>query len=272
MTENLEQSKKVILARFGEMPRTVITLGSGLGNLLEKLELEAELDFSQIPHFKSATVTGHSGKLVVGKLGKERVACLKGRLHYYEGYSMDEVVFPFRTLAWCGAENFFLSNAAGGIHPDMRPGELMLITDHLNLMGNNPLIGTNDEKLGTRFPDMSQVYSPFFRDKIVEIANRQGLKLRQGIYAGVHGPSYETPAEVNMLRRLGADAIGMSTVPEAIALNHMGRKIAAVSCITNLAAGVGQGTLNHEEVLTAAKLIQEAFSLLVKEFVHVVSK
>jgi purine-nucleoside phosphorylase len=270
--EKLEQAKKVILGKFGEMPKTLITLGSGLGSLLEKMKIEAEIDFSQIPHFKSATVAGHFGKLVVGKLGTQRVACLKGRLHYYEGYSMDEVVFPFRALAWCGAQTFFLSNAAGGIHPDMRPGELMLITDHINLMGNNPLIGANHEKLGTRFPDMTQVYSIELRTKLLEIADRQGVKLRQGIYAGVHGPSYETPAEVNMLRRLGADAIGMSTVPEAIALNHMGKKIIAVSCITNLAAGVGEGTLNHEEVLSAAKHIQESFSLLVEEFCNVVSE
>jgi purine-nucleoside phosphorylase len=272
MMEKLEQAKKVILAKFGEMPKTVITLGSGLGSLLEKIEIESEMGFSEIPHFKSATVAGHSGKLVVGKLGTKRVACLKGRLHCYEGYSMEEVVFPFRTLAWCGAETFLLTNAAGGIHPDMKPGELMLITDHINLMGDNPLIGTNHEKLGTRFPDMSQVYQSSLRNVILEIAHQQGLKLRQGIYAGVYGPSYETPAEVNMLRRLGADAIGMSTVPEAIALNHMGRKIVAVSCITNLAAGVGEGSLNHEEVLAAAKLIQESFSLLVKEFCNVISK
>lgn len=271
MREKLEQAKTFILSKCGEMPQVLITLGSGLGSLLEKMKIDTQISFSEIPGFKPATVSGHSGKLVFGVLGKNRVACLQGRLHYYEGYQMTEVVFPFRAVAWCGAEIFFLTNAAGGIHPDMKPGELMLINDHLNLMGNNPLIGTNDEKVGTRFPDMSQIYQPQLRKILEETALKQGLKLRQGIYAGVHGPSYETPAEVNMLRRLGADAIGMSTVPEAIALNHMGKKVVAVSCITNLAAGVSHEQLKHEEVLTAAKLIQEPFSLLVKEFCDVVS-
>lgn len=272
MKEQIEPAKKVILERCKEMPRIVITLGSGLGNLLEKMEIESEISFNEIPGFKNTTVSGHSGKLVFGKLGKNRVACLQGRLHFYEGYTMSEVVFPFRTLALCGVENFFLTNAAGGVHPDMKPGDLMLITDHINLMGSNPLIGKNDDRLGTRFPDMSQVYHPALRKTVEEVARQQGLKLWQGIYAGVHGPSYETPAEVNMLRRLGADAIGMSTVPEAIALNHMGKKVVGISCITNLAAGVGEGKLKHEEVLSAAKLIQESFSHLVREFCNVLSK
>jgi len=266
MREQLELAKKTILSKCGTMPKILITLGSGLGNLLEKMQIETEVSFTEIPGFKPATVSGHSGKIVFGRLGKNRVACLQGRLHFYEGYQMAEVVFPFRTLALCGAETFFLTNAAGGIHPDMKPGELMLITDHINLMGTNPLIGPNDEKLGARFPDMSRVYDPTLRKKIEETALKMGIKLRQGIYAAVHGPSYETPAEVNMLRRMGADAIGMSTVPEAIALNHMGKKVVAVSCITNLAAGVKDGKLEHEEVLLAAKIAQESFSHLVKEF------
>lgn len=272
MREQLEQAKKLILSKCGEMPKVLITLGSGLGSLLEKMKVDCEIPFSEIPNFKPATVSGHFGKLVFGKLGTSRVACLQGRLHYYEGYKMTEVVFPFRSLAWCGAEIFFLTNAAGGIHPDMKPGELMLITDHINLMGSNPLIGPNDEKTGTRFPDMSEVYDLVLRNKIEEIAKKMSLNIRKGIYAGVHGPSYETPAEVNMLRRMGADAIGMSTVPEAIALNHMRKKVVGVSCITNLAAGVNVGKLDHEEVLMAAKLVQEPFSLLVKEFCDVVSK
>ena len=250
--------------------KILITLGSGLGSLLSELELEKEISFLDIPHFKKATVSGHHGKLVIGKLGNKRVACLQGRLHLYEGYSIQEVVFPFRVIASCGTESFLLTNASGGVHSDMKPGELMVVKDHINLMGTNPLIGKNEDVLGPRFPDMTQVYDRAYGDLFLKLATKRGVKLRQGVYAAVHGPSYETPAEVQMLKTLGADAIGMSTVPEAIALRHMGKKVTAISCITNLAAGVGEGLLDHEEVLSAAKPVQQIFAQLVKEFVNAI--
>lgn len=272
MRDQIEKAKNYLLQMCPDFPKNLVTLGSGLGNLLSDVKVEKEIPFAEIPGFKAATVQGHSGKLVIGSLSKTRVACLQGRLHYYEGYSMQEVVFPFRALGLCGVEVFFLTNAAGGVHPGMQPGELLLIKDHLNLMGSNPLIGRNPDSLGPRFPDMTQVYDPSLRGIVLKIAKKLKISLREGVYAGVHGPSYETPAEVEMLKRLGADVIGMSTVPEAIALKHMGKKIVAVSCVTNLAAGVGEGVLHHEEVLQAAKLAQVSLSNLVKEFFDAVSQ
>lgn len=271
MMKQIEEAKREILKRCPSFPRGLIVLGSGLGSLLNEMEIENEISFDEIPHFKKATVAGHSGKLVVGKLGNARVACLQGRLHYYEGYSMQEVVFPFRVLAQTGAEVFFLTNAAGGVHPEMNPGDLMLVTDHLNCMGSNPLIGKNEDGLGPRFPDMSEVYNSELGKILLNIAKQQNLSLRKGVYAAVHGPSYETPAEVQMMKKLGADVIGMSTVPEAIALNHMGKKVVAVSCITNLAAGVSKSALDHEEVLVVAKKVQKSFGYLVKEFFNAIN-
>lgn len=270
MMLELQSAKNYLLAQCPQFPKILITLGSGLGSLLSELELEKEISFLDIPHFKKATVSGHHGKLVVGKLGNKRVACLQGRLHLYEGYSIQEVVFPFRVIASCGTHSFLLTNASGGVHSDMKPGELMVIKDHINLMGTNPLIGKNEDVLGPRFPDMTQVYDRVYRELFLKLATNRGLKLRQGVYAAVHGPSYETPAEVQMLKTLGADAIGMSTAPEAIALRHMGKKVTAISCITNLAAGVGEGLLDHEEVLSAAKPVQQTFAQLVKEFVNAI--
>lgn len=270
MMQSLEEAKKFILSRCGSVPEVAITLGSGLGSILEELQIEFELPFQEIPHFKTATVSGHSGKVLIGKLGEKRVVCLQGRLHFYEGYSLSEVVFPFRALGLAGVKVFVLTNAAGGVQPDMKPGDLLLLRDHLNLMGSNPLIGKNDDRLGERFPDMSGIYDEALRKAFLSVSKKQGIGIREGVYAGVHGPSYETPAEVKMLRLLGADVIGMSTVPEAIALHHMGKKVLAVSCITNLAAGVGSGILDHKEVLAVAKHIQKSFSALVKEFIHVI--
>ncbi|NBX93629.1 MAG: purine-nucleoside phosphorylase [Proteobacteria bacterium] len=268
--QKLEEAKHHILRKCPDFPGMLIVLGSGLGSLLDDLKLEVEIPFNEIPHFKKATVPGHSGRLVIGTLGKIRVSCLQGRLHYYEGYSMAEVVFPFRVLALCGAETFLLTNAAGGVHSDMNPGDLLLIKDHINCMGDNPLIGANEETLGARFPDMTQVYDSHLRESMKKVAQENGIALREGVYAGVHGPSYETPAEVKMLKMVGADVIGMSTIPEAIALKHMGKKVVAVSCVTNLASGVIPGTLDHAEVLETAKKVQKSFAFLVKEFVHVV--
>lgn len=270
MKKELSEAKSFLLNRCGAFPDLVITLGSGLGYLLNEMKIEMEVLFSEIPHFKKATVVGHQGKLLIGNIGKRKVACLQGRLHYYEGYSMQDVVFPFRTLASCGAGTFLLTNAAGGVRSDMKAGDLMVITDHLNLMGDSPLMGENEPMLGERFPDMSEVYDKSLRASLIKTASRLSIPLHEGVYAGLHGPSYETPAEVRMLRVLGADAIGMSTVPEAIALNHMGKKIVGISCITNLAAGIYKGQLKHEEVLEVGKAVQARFSLLVKEYIHAI--
>jgi len=271
MMELIEKAKAYLIGRCPNFPKVVVTLGSGMGSLVSEMKIEFEIPFSEIPGFKTATVQGHSGKVLIGKVSKSRAAFLQGRLHFYEGYSMQEVVFPFRVLAMCGSEIFFLTNASGGIHSEMKPGQLVLIKDHINLMGSNPLMGRNLPDLGPRFPDMTQVYDKKLGQSLIQIAGRHKIQLRQGIYAGVHGPSYETPAEVEMLKRLGADVIGMSTIPEAIALNHMGKKVVALSCVTNLAAGVGYGVLNHDEVLDAAKLSQNSLSTLVKEFIDAVS-
>lgn len=268
----LNEAKSFIQKQCDSFPSIMITLGSGLGHLLKEMKIELEIPFDRIPHFRKATVAGHQGKLLVGTIGTRKVACLQGRLHYYEGYSMQDVVFPFRVLAHCGVEIFLLTNAAGGLRPDMQPGDLMGITDHLNLMGTSPLIGPNEAQLGERFPDMSEVYCKKLQELMLQVARKQGVSLHQGVYAGVHGPSYETPAEVKMLKALGADAIGMSTVPEAIALNHMKKKIVGVSCITNQAAGISKSQLTHEEVLDVAKMVQTKFSLLVKEFINAIPR
>lgn len=272
MKKQLDEARSFILKQCDPFPLIVITLGSGLGHLLTEMKIELEIPFDKIPNFKKATVAGHHGKLLVGMMGDRKVACLQGRLHYYEGYNMQEVVFPFRTLGLCGAETFLLTNAAGGIRTEFKPGDLMVITDHLNLMGDSPLIGPNEAELGERFPDMSEVYCKKLQDVLFEVGKKQGINLHRGVYAGVHGPSYETPAEVKMLKGLGADAIGMSTVPEAIALNHMRKKIVGISCVTNLAAGISKNQLSHGEVLDVAKLVQIKFSLLVKEFIHAIPR
>lgn len=266
---DLQEAKKYLLTKCSDWPRLLITLGSGLGSLLEQLEVELEISFGDVPGFQSPSVEGHSGKILIGRLGKVRVACLKGRLHFYEGYSMTEVVFPFRALGLCGVETFLLTNAAGGVHEEMQPGDLLVIRDHINMMGSNPLMGPNLTELGPRFPDMTHVYDPELSQRLCKIAQEQKIVLREGVYAAVHGPSYETPAEVNMLTKFGADVIGMSTVPEAIALRHMGKRVVAVSCITNLAAGVGGiHPLNHDEVLEAGQRAQTRFVKLIQEFCH----
>ncbi len=268
---NLNETKSVLLRKCGSFPKICIVLGSGLSNVLADLEKEVEIPYRDIPFMKPSTVIGHEGKLVIGKLGGVRVACMQGRLHFYEGYSMQDVVFPYRAFAWSGAETFIVTNAAGGLHADMVPSDLVLLTDHINMMGANPLEGANVQELGDRFPDMSTAYSPALRTLLLSCAKKVGVKMREGVYLGIHGPSYETPAEIRAYRTLGADVVGMSTVPEVIALNHMGKKILGISCVTNLAAGVGNKPLVHDEVLEIAKGGHKGFADLVKEFVKAVS-
>lgn len=268
----LDEAKSVLQQRCLNFPKFVIVLGSGLSGLLDSIVVETEIPYSQIPNMKSVSVQGHVGKLVIGSLGGVRVACMQGRLHYYEGHTMEEVVFPYRAFARAGAEVFFLTNASGGLKPTMKPADLLLIEDHINLIGTNPLIGKNIDELGTRFPDMTHVYDPKLREIVAKKAKALKIPLKKGIYLGLHGPSYETPAEIQFYKKLGVDVVGMSTVPEAIALNHMGKKVVAVSCITNLAAGVTKKPLVHDEVLESAKKVQKPFAKLVTESIKEMNK
>ncbi|NBX68837.1 MAG: purine-nucleoside phosphorylase [Proteobacteria bacterium] len=270
--EKLEEARKFVVEKIEEFPKFLIVLGSGLANILNELEVETEISYSDIPHLAQTTVEGHVSRLVVGRLGGTRVACMQGRLHFYEGLKMDEVVFPFRVFALAGAQVFFLTNAAGGLHPSMKPADLVLIKDHLNLMGTNPLVGKNIAELGPRFPDMTHLYDPELRKIVRDTSKQLKIELGEGVYVGLHGPSYETPAEIKMYTLLGGDVVGMSTVPEAIALHHMGKRIVAISCVTNLAAGVSPTPLEHAEVLETAKKVQSKFCLLVKESVKSMEK
>jgi len=265
--QRLEEASAAVKKLCPDFPKLVIVLGSGLAGLLDEMEKEKEIPFAQIPHLKQATVEGHVSRLVIGRLNGVRIACMQGRLHLYEGLSLEDVVLPYRAFALAGAETFLLTNAAGGLHPDIKPPSLVLLRDHINLMGNNPLIGKNEERLGHRFPDLTHLYNPKLNDMIMKTANHIGVPLRIGVYVGTHGPSYETPAEIRMHRIVGGDVVGMSTVPEAIAIHHMGKTVVAISCVTNHAAGVTPEALVHDEVLENAKKIYKSFSGLIKEIV-----
>jgi purine-nucleoside phosphorylase len=233
-------------------PKVAIILGSGLGPLAEEVTDAKIIPYQNIPNFKVPKIVGHSGELVIGKLSGVEVVVQKGRWHFYEGYSLNEVVLPVRVYKELGIENIIITNAAGGVNQSFNVSDLMLITDHLNLMGANPLMGPAGKLFGTQFPDMSQVYDLSLRNIALAVAKAQNLNLQTGVYGALTGPSYETPAEIRMLRTLGADAVGMSTVPEAISARHRGMKVLGISCITNMAAGVTDQTLSHEEVKLAA--------------------
>jgi purine-nucleoside phosphorylase len=238
----------------------LIILGSGLGAFAETLQNQHAIVYRDIPHFQQSSVQGHAGQLVLGEVVPGyAVACMQGRFHYYEGHTMDTVVFPVRVLKQLGLEFLIVTNAAGGVNVHFKPGTLMLIEDHLNLMGDNPLKGANYDILGPRFPDMSEAYNLEMRNLAKQVASEQNIELVSGIYAGLSGPTYETPAEVRMLRGLGADAVGMSTVPEVISANHMGLKVMGVSCITNQAAGLSSQKLSHQEVMETAERTRQRF-------------
>jgi len=246
------------------VPGVGVVLGSGLGEFAAHVEEQAAIPFGDIPHFKKVSVAGHAGRLVLGKVSGVPVAVLQGRYHYYEGHDISDVVFPVRVLAKLGIRSLLLTNAAGGIGRELQPGDLMIIRDHINLMGINPLKGTNDERLGPRFPDMSAVYDPAFQD-IIAIAQREiGRTARRGVYLALSGPSYETPAEIRMLATLGADAVGMSTVPEAICARHAHPHVAGISCVTNLAAGISKQPLSHQEVTETADRVKSDFIRLLE--------
>jgi purine-nucleoside phosphorylase len=265
--ERVEHAARTVRARFDEDVRVGVVLGSGLGAFADDLEDAVAIPYEEIPGFARPTVEGHAGKLVMGRVGGVTVAALQGRFHFYEGYSRDEVTFPMRVFGVMGLKAVVLTNAAGGINIGFDQGSLMIISDHLNLMGTNPLLGPNDERFGVRFPDMSEVYSREFQEIVVEEANALGLELRRGVYAAMSGPSYETPAEVRMLRTLGADAVGMSTVPEAIVARQMGIRVLGLSCITNMAAGVVDQPINHEEVMETGAQVRETFRNLLRRII-----
>jgi purine-nucleoside phosphorylase len=258
----LDYARAWIRGRTEHRPAVGMVLGSGLGALADRIEERTVIPFEEVPEFPVATVAGHAGRLVVGRLGGVEVAVLQGRSHLYEGSSADDVTFGVRLLAWFGVRSLLLTNAAGAVNPSWAPGDLVRITDHLNLTGANPLTGPNDDRLGARFPDMSEPYDARLGGLLDSCASRLGIPLRAGVYAGLAGPSYETPAEVRMLRTLGADLVGMSTVLETIAARHAGVAVAAVSLVANLAAGLSPAPLSHDDVLRAGAGARERLERL----------
>ncbi len=265
--DQLQETLAAIRARApGSAPQVGIILGSGLGDFADTLEGRTVIPYGELPHFPHSSVPGHAGRLVLGKLGGASIVAMQGRVHAYEGYSNVQVAFPARVLCALGIRTLVVTNAAGGIHPDFQPGDLMAITDHVNLSGWNALTGPNDDRLGPRFPDMSHAYHPGLTELLGRVAREQGVKLQRGVYAMSSGPSYETPAEIRMLRTLGADAVGMSTVPEVVAAAHMGVRVVGISCITNLAAGISRQPLSHEEVAETAGRVRDVFIRLLAAF------
>jgi len=248
-------------------PKIAIILGTGLGRLAEDIEEKEIIPYSKIPNFPISTVQSHSGNLVLGKLGNKEVVAMQGRFHYYEGYSLKEVTFPVRVMKKLGADIIIISNAAGGMNRFFKRGDLMLITDHINLFGDNPLIGPNDEELGPRFPDMSEAYSQKFIELAKKIALKEKIRLREGVYAGLTGPTLETPAEYRFLINIGADAVGMSTVPEVIVANHIGMKVLGISCITDLAIDGVIVKTGVEEILKAASDAEPIMTKLIEKVI-----
>ena len=265
--ERAEHAARIIRARVKLEPRVGIVLGSGLGAFANDFEEAVTIPYQDIPGFGRSTAVGHAGQLVIGKVQEVPMIAMQGRLHHYEGYTLEEVTFPIRTFKVLGLKTIILTNASGGINVEFSPGTLMVITDHLNLMGDNPLIGPNDERFGPRFPDMSAVYSPELQQIVMEEAREIGLGVRRGVYAALAGPSYETPAEIHLFRNFGADAVGMSTVPEAIVARHMDMEVLGISCITNLAAGVTDEPITHEDVIETGNRVAATFTQLLKRVV-----
>lgn len=261
--ERLLKCWEEIRKRTDFRPQVGIVLGSGLGGYADNMEISCEIPYREIPGFPVSTVQGHDGKFLFGYVKSTPVILMKGRVHYYEGYPMEDVVLPVRLMGLLGADTVILTNAAGGINRTFQAGDLMLITDHISIAVPNPLRGENIDELGTRFPDMSHVYDPELQEAAKEAAAQQEISLREGIYVQCSGPSYETPAEIRMLGALGADAVGMSTVCEAIAARHMGMKVCGISCITNMAAGILDQPLDHREVQKSADQAKEKFENLI---------
>ncbi len=268
MYERLKGYVETIRRKTDLVPRAAIVLGSGLGAYGEQIEAEAEIPYSELEGFPVSTVAGHKGRFLFGTAQGVPVVLMQGRVHYYEGYDMQEVVLPARLMGMLGARILVLTNAAGGINTSFHPGDLMLLTDHISSFVPSPLRGANIDELGPRFPDMSHVYSPALADKLRTAADAAGVDLKEGVYAQLSGPNYETPAEIRMLRALGADAVGMSTACEAMAARHMGMEVCGISCITNMAAGILDQPLDHREVQETADRVKEKFEGLVTQFLR----
>ncbi|MFH2130514.1 MAG: purine-nucleoside phosphorylase [bacterium] len=264
----LDETLSFVRRRLPDKPEIAVVLGSGLGPLAEMIENPIRIPYGEIPHFPVSTVSGHAGELIGGSLKGRRLICMNGRVHFYEGYSLADITYPIKLFKRLGVETLILTNAVGGINTRLAAGDLMVIVDHLNLMGSNPLIGENNDALGPRFPDMSEVYSRRLQEVALKTGQEIGIDLKTGVYAALSGPSYETPAEIRMLSILGADAVGMSVVPEAIVGNHMGLELLAISCVTNAAAGIQDQKLSHEDVKATAARIKDDFSRLVSRIIE----
>jgi purine-nucleoside phosphorylase len=265
--DQVNDAADFVRSHLSQTPDIAIVLGSGLGAFADRLQDAVVLEYTAIPHWPASTVIGHAGRLVVGQVAGRRIAVLSGRAHFYEGHPLTTVTFATRVLGRIGVRTLLLTNAAGGINTSFSPGTLMVIDDHINLMGSNPLVGPNDDRFGLRFPDMTAVYSPRLRAVADAAATAAGVAIRHGVYVALHGPSYETPAEIRFLRGIGADAVGMSTVPEAIVARHMGLEVLGISCITNPAAGVLPTPLDHREVMDVARRVGAQFIRLLEEIV-----
>jgi len=265
--ERVEHAARLIRSRTSEEPRIAIILGSGLGAFADDFEEPVAIPYEDIPGFMRSTAEGHAGRLVVGKVDNVPLLAMQGRVHFYEGYSLEDVTFPIRVFKLLGIKTLILTNAAGGINIELDQGALMVISDHLNLMGVNPLRGGNDDRFGPRFPDMTAVYSPELQQLVIEEAQAIGVEMRRGVYAALSGPSYETPAEIVLLRNFGADAVGMSTVPEAIVARHVDMEVLGISCITNMAAGISDAPINHEEVMETGSRVKATFTQLLRRVI-----
>jgi purine-nucleoside phosphorylase len=265
LNEKMQEAAMYITSRIGDEPVLIgMVLGSGLGDLAEQLDDRIYISYKDIPFFPVSTVFGHKGRLVVGVLEGKRVMCMQGRFHYYEGYGMDQVVFPIQVMHALGISNLLITNAAGGVNTSFKPGDLMLITDHIKLIADSPMRGPNNDKLGPRFFDMTNTYDKNLMAIARQEASSLGMKLQEGVYMFFAGPSYETPSEVRAARIFGSEAVGMSTVPEAIAASHMRMKVLGISCITNMAAGILDQSLNHDEVMETSEKVKESFTSLIR--------
>lgn len=267
MLNKINQTAAYLKTMVSYRPETGIILGTGLGHLADEITDKIEIPYENIPHFPLSTVEGHSGKLIFGKLGGKEVLAMQGRFHFYEGYDMKQVTFPVRVFKAMGVKTLFVSNAAGGMNPDFKVGDIMIITDHINLFPEHPLRGKNHEELGTRFPDMSEAYSPRLIAKADEIAARNGIKVQHGVYVGTSGPTFETPAEYRYFRRIGGDAVGMSTVPEVIVARHGDMEVFAISVITDLGVEGIVEKCSHEDVQKAANAAQPLMTRIMQELV-----
>lgn len=264
----LEEAQHYLRDRVGSSPELGIILGSGLGSFADLIEEKIAIPYQEIPHFPISTVEGHAGQWVFGKVDGRPIVVMQGRFHYYEGYAMHEVTFPIRVMQGLGVKGLLVTNAAGGINPEFRPGDLILIRDHINMMGDNPLRGANLSRFGPRFPDLSEGYDQEWRQKGLAIMPNYGIRPQEGVYAAMSGPNYETPAEIRFLRTIGADMVGMSTVPEVLVANHGGMRVLGISCVTNMAAGILPQKLNHAEVMETADRVTNQFVSFVRGLVQ----